>query len=108
MHYLDSMKKKQSEDLVCFQLSRISVTIFFKILNCYKILPFLTACLIQAWKVCCSADKHGFFIRHFFFYFHEYFVMQKMNLSSFYIKHRSVAKYIKHRSVAKTFSMKLI
>ena len=79
MHYLDSMKKKQSEDLV------------------------LTACLIQAGKVCCSADKHGFFIRHFissfFFYFHECFVIQKMNLSSFYIKYRSVAK---------TFSMKLI
>ena len=66
MHYLDSMKKKQSEDLICFQLSLISVTVFFfKILNCYIILPFLTACLIQAWKVCCSADKHGFFIRHF-------------------------------------------
>ena len=102
MHYLDSMKKKQSEDLVCFQLSLISVTIFFKILNCYKILPFLTACLIQAWENCCSADKHGFLIRHFissYFDFHECFVMQKMNLSSFHIKHRSVAK---------TFSMKLI
>ena len=60
MHYLDSMKKKQSEDLVCFQLSLITVTIFFKFLNCYKILPFLTACLIQAWENCCSADKHGF------------------------------------------------
>ena len=78
MHYLVSMKKKQPEDLVCFQLSLICVTAVFKILNCYKILPFLTACLKQAWKVCCSADKHGFLIRHFissFFDFHECFVM---------------------------------
>ena len=101
MHYLDSMKKKQSENLVCYQLSLISVTIFFKILNCYKTLPFLTACLIQAWKVCCSADKHGFLyvISFLLFLISMSFVMQKMNFSSFYIKHRSVAK---------TFSMKLI
>ena len=62
MQYLDSMKKKLSEVLLCFQSSLLSVTLFFlKILKCYKFLPFLTACLIQAWKVCCNADKHGFF-----------------------------------------------